>query len=318
MSYVTPMLAREAYGSDRGRILDMLTYKRPAGSKSERRFVRRFIDPLEPYADNYGNRWVQVGESPNLLFTAHTDSVHRAKGTQLLDVNGDIVSSIGNDVLGADCAAGVWLLLEMIDAGVPGLYAFFRDEEIGGLGSAWAARHMSHLFDGIDAAIAFDRKGYDSVITHQGSRTASDAFARSLCAVLGMGFAPDDTGLFTDTANLTDLIGECSNISVGYHHAHSAGETQDMAFLVRLRDVLVSADWSALTFERKPGDPDDDWSARYAQWGVWEQEREGRPFAAHRDAPLVDLVCEYPDEAADLLAQLGVTEAEFRDFLGLR
>jgi hypothetical protein len=43
--------------------------------------------------------------------------------------------------LGADDAAGVWLLCEMIRAGIPGLYVFHRNEERGGRGAEFFAKH---------------------------------------------------------------------------------------------------------------------------------------------------------------------------------
>jgi len=80
-----------------------------------------------------------------------------------------------------------------------------------------------------------------------------------LSKILGENYSGCDQGIFTDTANYVDLIGECTNISVGYQGAHTEKESQDCFFLMSLAKTLIAADWSTLVFERKPGeiDPED-------------------------------------------------------------
>ena len=68
-----------------------------------------------------------------------------------------------------------------------------------------------------------------------------------------MGFRADPTGSFTDTANYTDYIPECTNLSVGYYNAHSGNEQQDLKFVREFRDALIKVDWDKVKAERKPG-----------------------------------------------------------------
>jgi hypothetical protein len=56
-----------------------------------------------------------------------------------------------------------------------------------------------------------------------------------------LGYAPDNTGSFTDTANYVRLIPECTNVSVGYDHEHGPSEVLDVVHLVALRGALVKA-----------------------------------------------------------------------------
>src|SRR5208283_3170088 len=185
-------------------LCQMLQYRRPAGSASELAFIERWIDSLGVGVDAYGNRFKRIGDSP-VLWSCHTDSVHSTDGPQRVSI--DQTGTIGlqsgetSSCLGADCATGVWLMRHMILAGVEGLYIFHRAEEIGGLGSRHIAQETPELLDGVRFAIAL-----------------------SLAPHLPKGFSPDDTGLFTDTANYDHLIPECSNLSVGYHDAHSSSE----------------------------------------------------------------------------------------------
>lgn len=259
-------------------LLQMFTTMRPDGSKTEEAFIQQWIVPLGSTKDDFGNRWVRVpkadGSAPDIMFSAHTDTVHRNDGLQKVEVADGLVFAEASNCLGADDTCGIWLMREMIQARVPGLYIFHRAEEVGGKGSAYIAKMMAKKFDGVKAAIAFDRKDYGDVITHQGfSRCCSETFAKSLAALMGGKFAPCDTGVFTDTANYTDIIGECTNLSVGYHMAHGPAEHCDLSFLLGMRDRLVAADWSQLVFERKPGevDPLEDFDQGPYGWhGGWQ------------------------------------------------
>lgn len=283
-------------------IVAMLGYKRPAGSKTERAFIRDWIRPLGIQQDQAGNLYKRIGDS-NVMWSCHTDTVHRDGGSQFVVIKDGIatVASRKSNCLGADDTAGVWLMREMILAERPGLYIFHRAEEIGGHGSAHIAKSFPDLVAGIDIAVAFDRRGTGSIITHQwGGRCCSDAFAYSLGNALGMGHRPDDTGSFTDTANYMHLIAECSNLSVGYYDEHHKNESLDCSYLTDLRDRLVALDSSDLIVSRDPASCFEDDS----------------PFAGDDQEPLdvqngyasiYAMVRDNPREVADLLEEYGVS-----------
>ena len=304
-------------------LLDMLTHKRPAGSKTERRFIRQFIEPLGVQRDAYGNLYKRIGHAP-VLWSCHTDTVHRDGGKQLPVVSDGIVSlahGATSNCLGADCAAGVWLMREMILAGRPGLYVFHRAEELGGRGSMHIAAETPELLDGIRFAIALDRRDYGDVITHQGfGRCCSDDFAQSLAHELNthpdLLYSPDDTGVFTDTANYTDLIGECTNLSVGYWKEHTKTEQLNVAHLVALREALCALDVTKLAYSREPGDVDFDGAAYGASpsprraWDTWldddQQPRQGQ-------STLRGLCRQFPDAVAEILEAYGITADEVEE-----
>lgn len=302
--------------NDTQAIMEMLAYRRPAGSKTERKFIQTYLEPLGVERDDMGNAFKRIGTAP-VLWSAHTDTVHRTGGLQnvrLLDGIASVADKVSN-CLGADNTAGVWLLAEMIRADIPGLYVFHRAEEIGGKGSAHFVRNNAPRLAGIKAAIAFDRKGTGSVITHQWQgRTASEEFAVSLGVGLGLGHTPDDGGTFTDTANYTDDIGECSNVSAGFRGEHTKGETLDVPYLIDLRDAVLRLDLDAIVYKRQPGEVEKlppldfkkmGWSKRefgleQLGWG-WDAE------VAHHASGLTiaDVLQDYPDEMADYLEQQG-------------
>jgi hypothetical protein len=246
----------EYAGADIESLMAILETKRPHKSKAEKKFISNFILPLGVESDGFGNLFKRIqGVGDSILWSVHTDTVHNSGGRQAIQKRKGIISLSPrgkSNCLGADDGAGIWLAREMILAGKPGLYVFHRAEECGGLGSDFIATHGQELLDGIQIAIALDRKGYNDVITHQGGRGCSDTFAESLCDALGMEYMPDDTGLFTDTANYFDLIPECTNISVGYFGQHSKSEYLDSEFLISLRHALINLDTSKLIVERNP------------------------------------------------------------------
>lgn len=267
----------------RHELTEMLRYRRPAGSKTERRFIARYIANLpNARCDAFGNYVVVTDSTCPILWSAHTDTVHRIGGMQavahdqrasLLSLDDDNRDTFRfSNCLGADDTIGCYLLCRMVKAGVPGFYIFHRAEERGGIGSSRIAHAYPSAMKHLTMAIALDRRGTSDVITHQGwARCASDRFARSLAAVLndcGMRYKPDDTGIFTDTANYTDVIGECTNLSVGYAHEHTPFETVDLLHVDALAHALTHADFSQLAVERKPGDddPDDDLTNWRSYW----------------------------------------------------
>ena len=208
-----------------------------------------------------GNLIIEVGKGSKTIFSSHTDTVHRTGVIQnvIIDPTESKLkfTTDSGQCLGGDDGTGGWLMLELIKAGVPGLYIFHRAEEVGGQGSSYIANTTPELIEGYDRAIAFDRKDDWSVITHQaGTRTCSDAFGEDLAKKLGMNHRTDTTGSFTDTANYDSVIPECTNLSVGYHNAHSARENQEIDYLLKFRDALIKVDWESLVTERDPSIPE--------------------------------------------------------------
>lgn len=243
-------------------LVEMLSYRRPAGSETEREFCERYIAPTGAVEDACGNWILHVGAAP-VLWSCHTDTVHRHGGRQQVHVAAGGMISLSrkaqrkSNCLGADCTAGVWIMLEMIRAKVPGLYVFHYGEERGGIGSSWIADNSPELLSGIDYAIAFDRRGYNSVVTHQGwmgGACCSAIFAQALADMLGFPYAPDDGGIFTDTANYTHLVSECTNLSVGYFAEHSAHEQLDFEHLRNLRDAMLEIDVTSIGPRRVPSE----------------------------------------------------------------
>lgn len=291
-------------------LVEMLHTCRPAGSKTEKRFIREFIKAVpDMQQDAFGNLHIRIGTAP-VLWSSHTDTVHYKAGVQTLAFNKKtgvigLHADSTSSCLGADCTTGVWLMLEMIKAGKEGLYIFHREEETGGGGSSWIAKNNPDILKDIKFAIAFDRYGTTSVITHQfGERCCSEAFSESLSTGLGLGMTSDTGGSFTDTANYTNLIGECTNISVGYLNQHKHTETQNLYFADALLKALLALDLNTLVSQRKPGEIDPDgWMGRALRW-----RRRGSGKTIH------ELVREHPAVVADMLLEFGFAAQEIEEY----
>lgn len=253
----------------------IFSYGRPAGSANETYYVERFCkNPLlmnmGMTEDGYsydgkegGNLFLKIGKDPKVLFSCHTDTVDRGSPFNagdrkkiMLDISDMRIKKKDRAMacLGADDGTGIWLCWELIKAGVEGLYIFHRAEEVGGRGSSYVANNDVEELEKYDFAVAFDRKDNFSIITQQvGQVCASQEFVDSLSEQLGMNHRADPGGSFTDTANYTDYISECTNLSVGYFNAHSGNEQQDLVYVREFRDALIKVDWSKVVAKREVG-----------------------------------------------------------------
>lgn len=272
-----------------GELLEMLTYCRPHSTPTEDQFIARYVSSL-PGAerDPFGNWHVKIGGDCPILWSSHTDTVHWHDGRQTIayDCGTGVVSLSKRSkkksrCLGADCTAGVWVMRQMILAGIPGSYVFHAQEEVGANGSNWLARNRSEWLQGFKFAIAFDRRGTTSIVTEQRhGETASDLFALSFAEAIGkvsdLKMSADPTGIFTDTAEYSHLISECTNISVGYAHEHSRNETLNTIHLLALADAMCAINLAELIADRTPVDQYENCSSDW-DWPAWLQRSPDRP-----------------------------------------
>lgn len=269
-----------------------LSMKRPSKSDAERALAawlaQRMPDQLRNKTsfDAAGNLHVDARQTSanRTLFVAHMDTVHRAMGPNKIRKTNTHWYADG-DALGADDGAGCAMLMHLIHSGIAAYYIFTVSEECGGIGAKFMARDRDLLAD-FDRAIAFDRRGIDSVITHQSrGRCCSDKFAEALanelCADMTLMYSPDNTGVYTDTAEFTEVIPECTNISVGYYNEHSERESLDIIHFAALAARVVNIDWDALPTDRDPSVVAinsywDDW-----RYGTWEETTSVRASSLH-------------------------------------
>lgn len=274
-------------------LMTILSWPRAHGTQNELDFrkwlVTKLVDLGCSVKHKQVNLTVTVGLSPTTLFSCHMDTVGDAgveaglRKTLCYDPAMQIISldrdSVGGS-LGADDGVGVWLMLEMIKAGVTGEYIFHVGEEVGCIGSrAMALKEKTYLKQ-FDAAVAFDRPDNTEVIISQGGlRCASDKYGNALAKQLGHNYEISHRGVLTDTKIYRGIIPECVNIGVGYNSQHGRGEYQDYDHLLKLREAVLKVQWDSLPVDRDPTAPDprpawqgDMWSSgrSLGDWGPRE------------------------------------------------
>lgn len=305
----------------------ILTLRRHHDGPGEERFIDLYMQDMTEIQNKAGEVLAftkSVGEFNGVLWSCHIDTVHKSANNEifqkvLYDTEMDIMYVEDADCLGADDGAGVWLMLEMIEAGVPGQYIFHRGEEKGCWGSSQIAEEHHEWLEQFTHAIAFDRRGTQSIITHQRyGRCCSEKLANHLGSLLNLGHEPDDTGIYTDTAEYQGIIPECLNISVGYEGEHGKGEMLDVGYLKRLRDAMLTltgVDIKNLPVDREPSK--DDWGSSYfgnfgSDWGHYGNYTKKQAGMFPSDVTtddilemsqieLEDFCSNAPDEAAQLL-----------------
>ena len=269
-------------------LLKILSLKRPHGGKNEIRVADEILCEL-PDLMVYNNEkglpmayLYTTDEKSKTLFVSHLDTVHSKDGLNPVEFDPELqwMWKTDGECLGADDGAGVWLLYEMARAGVPGTFLWTVGEERGGIGARWLADHAASYLSSFDRAISFDRRGTTSVITHQGmGRCCSDVFADALSSALNedmtLMYLPDDTGVYTDTAEFIDIIPECTNISVGYYSEHSENEKLDIIHFQALAERVAKIDWDTLPTDRDPKEVITYDAYDYTSWGAWSRKGWG-------------------------------------------
>ena len=247
-----------------------LSMKRPHHGEGASLFTGWLCDNiprhLDLHIDAAGNVHIdnRTSTKHRTLFVAHVDTVHRADGpNKFIKAHGKWYAK--DAPLGADDGAGCAMLMHLLHSGVRGYYIFTQGEEVGGIGAKHLAADHADLLKQFDRAIAFDRRGVDSVITHQGyGRCCSDEFADALSAALNeddrLMYLPDSTGVYTDTAEFTQCIPECTNVSVGYDHEHSDKESLDIFHFMALAQRVVRIAWDDLPTSRDPAAIESVWA----------------------------------------------------------
>lgn len=213
--------------------------------------------------DSIGNYYYQIGESET-LFTTHLDTYSKnyEKVNHIIDGNDPfIIKTDETTILGGDNKLGCSILIGMIQNNIPGTYFFFLGEEpilSGGVwGSTMALRKNPEFFKKFKRCIAFDRRGFGSVVIRQmGRMSSSDEFVKSIAGELSKfgKIVHDETGsygYYTDTAVFMDVIPECSNISAGGFNEHHKNEWVDLNYTYNVFQTALQIDWEALPVKRE-------------------------------------------------------------------
>jgi hypothetical protein len=294
----------------RRKFLQLTKFTYPHGT--EKQLEKNLPNGVEK--DDFGNYYLVIGEKPTTMFTCHLDTACKKQEKVYHRQNSQYIYTNGKTILGADDKAGMVVLLYMINNSVPGLYYFFIGEEVGCIGSGkvagkWDKNKFSKT---ITKVVSFDRRGTDSIITHQYfGRSCSDDFANELSKRLNdtklVKMKPDDTGVMTDSAKFMDDVYECTNISVGYYKEHTTNEYQDIEFLQKLCRAVILIDWETLPVKRDTLYDIDDYCYGYGRYKGNYVEKNKEDKTKEEKSKVLE-VANYDEEE-----EIGVYQSEFTE-----
>lgn len=261
-------------------LVSVLSWRRKHTSPGELAFLGWLDTQIslfgaKPSIGPAGNRVVYIntgdGKMAETLFSCHVDTVDSAPYLKegehhqrvAYDANFghlflDPTYKSNGTCLGADDGVGIWIMLRMIEAKIPGTYVFHRGEEVGGVGAHAMLKDSAALLRLHKRAVAFDRPNCNEVITVQGGiQCASDDFGAALAKALNdadpeFDYKVSKLGVFTDTKVYRGVIPECVNLGVGYSQQHTSNEVLDYTHALALLDACKLVEWETLPTSRKP------------------------------------------------------------------
>lgn len=198
------------------------------------------IPGAKAYRDK-GNIYVEKGDADIYpCVVAHTDTVHDIeKEFHVLECEGAMLAVNENFErvgVGGDDKVGVFVALEILRSLDSCKVAFFRDEEVGCLGSKEA--DMS-FFDDVAFVLQCDRTGYEDFVNNiYYTQLFTDEFSKAVSDLLfHYGRVESDGGL-TDVYQLAENgLDVCvANLSCGYYDPHSDNE------FIMINEVFATLD----------------------------------------------------------------------------
>lgn len=181
-----------------------------------------------------GNLYITKGDAPTYpCMVAHMDTVHAITDDLFpLEFNGMITGfdriNMEQVGIGGDDKVGIFIALECLREFDDMKVAFFRDEEVGCMGSYGA--QMS-FFSDCRFVLQCDRRGNsDFIIDASGVELSSKCFQDDVLPIISSYDYKFAKGMMTDVMALKENQIEVSvaNISCGYYNPHSPQEFVDV------------------------------------------------------------------------------------------
>ena len=158
-----------------------------------------------------------AGDIP-IALVAHLDTVHKIQPSLIFhDEQFNVLWSPQG--LGADDRAGVYAILQIIQAGYRPHVIFCKDEEIGGVGAEALVRDYPEVpFDDLKFIIELDRAGDRDCVFYECDNTNFNKMISSY------GFTYDE-GSFSDISIIAPVWKVAAvNLSIGYEYEHTFSE----------------------------------------------------------------------------------------------
>lgn len=209
------------------------------------KFVKNFLskNKIKYKEDTYGNIYVTKGKSKSYAcVVSHMDTVHPMidkeyfKIFKLKDILYAMNVELGEQVgIGGDDKVGIYITLQLLKDLDNIKAVFYRNEEIGCLGSKHSIQHEKSFYNDCNFILQCDRKYKSDFITRSGgTKMCSTDFINSVTPYMEKYGFKEETGISTDVDKLVkgDVGISCVNISSGYYRPHTDTE------IVKISEVL--------------------------------------------------------------------------------
>ena len=219
--------------------------------------------------DNFGNIYLTRGKAEFYpMLTAHLDTVHDIVEDYHAVKGGNEIYAISSEGhlrgIGGDDKCGIVAILEVLEAtDTPIKVGFFRDEEIGCVGSSNA---KGSFFNNVSYVVGIDRQGNDDILTGWYDGNVSEEFLKLIPNDDVLQVSSMDT--ITDSSNISDQYYISSvNLSSGYYHPHTKGE------IIHIDDLIHVTNYVMKMLEEIPTEViyTVDTSAKYANYGKYNK-----------------------------------------------
>lgn len=291
------------------------TFSPSSKEQMMRMFITSLVSNEEVYGklvvtEDKGNIYITKGESPLYpTVVAHMDQVQSFELTDVIESNG-MLFGINSEKktfagLGADDKNGIWIALKVLMTEPVLKIAFFKEEEIGCLGSNEADLNF---FKDSCYILQPDRKGNSDIIFNAAGTILASANFKDKVSKIGEKYKyTSNTGMMTDVKTLVDRnVGvSCCNISCGYYNPHSTTEYTVFEDLNNaysfIKDIIHTLGYTKYEYTKpvpkctyKHGIID--WDAYdYGQSSSYKEPYYGKSLWFDQFNDLQDLMLEYPD-----------------------
>ena len=194
-------------------------------------YIIRTVKILKiPFYVKDGNIYITKGKASTYpTMVAHMDTVHKKVKDLTVVLVKECLTAINAETMaqtgiGGDDKVGVFLALEALRKFKNIKVAFFKDEEIGCVGSYKADMQF---FDNSTFVLQCDRRGHEDVITSaSGTPLCSIEFQDALRPIMARYGYKFTTGMMTDVMALKEsgLKFSAINMSCGYYNPHCKDE----------------------------------------------------------------------------------------------
>ena len=171
------------------------------------------------YAAAKRRGFVYAAGTDPVLLVAHMDTVHEDP-PETICYSKDGRFAMSPQGIGGDDRAGVWIVMDVVRAGIRPHVLFCEDEEIGGIGAREFAG--SGIAPDVNCILEIDRKGDSDAVFYDCDNPRFTGF------ILGFGFR-EEQGSFSDISIVAPQAGiAAANLSAGYYFPHTRHEYVDL------------------------------------------------------------------------------------------